>query len=151
MFAVKHAKRTWQRCLQGVVWRAGLLGHILEEALQPQEQAWPLPITAADLSSSLLTRLQGMLHHYSLQGGPRGQCHQKCVSGNTLLGPLHTSLGILILHWGSPSLALPTCPFSLHRYNLQGAPGGRCNWNFLGQDPRCLALPTPLRTMTTLG
>lgn len=61
-------------CLQGVVCRLGLLTHILEEAVQQEEQGVSVPITAADLSCSLLTRLKSMLHDYSLQGGPRGQC-----------------------------------------------------------------------------
>ena len=46
---------------------------MLKEALSQPAQASPLPLTAADLSCSLLTKLQGMLQHYSLQGGPRGQ------------------------------------------------------------------------------
>ncbi|KAL3159096.1 hypothetical protein ABBQ32_011094 [Trebouxia sp. C0010 RCD-2024] len=84
--------------LQGVVWRAGLLGHILEEALRPQEQAWPLgalPITAADLSSSLVSRLQGMLHHYSLQGGPRDQtvCVDSPYFWNEAFALQHTASG----------------------------------------------------------
>ena len=69
-------------CLQGVVWRARLLTHILEEAMRQEEQWSSMPITAADLSCSLLTRLEGMLHQYSLQGGPRGQCRHvlHCIS-----------------------------------------------------------------------
>lgn len=60
------------RCLQGVVCRAGLLTHILEEAVRQEEEGVSMPITAADLSCSLLTKLKSMLHDYSLQGGTRG-------------------------------------------------------------------------------
>lgn len=72
--ASRHrAVDTGVRCLQGVVWRVGLLAHLLEEVMRQEEQGSLMPITAADLSCSLLTRLKSMLHHYSLQGGSRGQ------------------------------------------------------------------------------
>ena len=45
----------------------------MQEGLSVQEQPVETPITAGDLSCHLLTKLEGMLHHYNLQGGPRGQ------------------------------------------------------------------------------
>lgn len=71
-----HAVHTrWEACLcmQGILWRIGLLKHVWEEALRPQEQAREGPVTAAQLSCDLLTKLKSMLHQYSLQGGPRGE------------------------------------------------------------------------------
>ena len=57
---------------QGIFWRIGLLKHVWEEALTPQGEPRDTPLTAAQLSCDLLTNLKVMLHHYSLQGGPRG-------------------------------------------------------------------------------
>lgn len=73
-FMARRALEAGVRCLQGFVCRVGLLTHILDEAVRQEEQGVSVPITAADLSCSLLTRLKSMLHDYSLQGGPRGQC-----------------------------------------------------------------------------
>lgn len=90
------------RCLQGLVCRVGLLTHILEEAVRQEEQGVSVPITAADLSCSLLTRLKSMLHDYSLQGGPRGQ---------SSLSPLHfVNLLMIELWYYAPSgLSVPRC------------------------------------------
>jgi len=59
-------------CKQGVLLRIGLLKHVWEEALSTEGPSRDCPVTAAQLSCDLLTKLKSMLHHYSLQGGPRG-------------------------------------------------------------------------------
>ncbi|KAL0024129.1 hypothetical protein WJX77_000413 [Trebouxia sp. C0004] len=58
--------------LQGVLRRIGLLKHVWEEVLGTEDHSRDRPVTAAQLSCDLLTKLKSMLHHYSLQGGPRG-------------------------------------------------------------------------------
>ena len=103
------------RCLQGVVWRAGLLTHILQEAMQQEEQPSAVPITAADLSCSLLTRLKDMLHHYSLQGGPRGQCTPTPHCIDSLMIGLPYRANSRILSAGYKLLALPRVgPLAAH-------------------------------------
>ncbi|KAL0048039.1 hypothetical protein WJX82_006302 [Trebouxia sp. C0006] len=59
--------------LQGVLRRIGLLKDVWEEALSTEGHSKDHPVTAAQLSCDLLTKLKSVLHHYSIQGGPRGR------------------------------------------------------------------------------
>ena len=59
-------------CKQGVLRRIGLLKDVWEETLSTEGHSRDHPVTAAQLSCDLLTKLKSMLHHYSLQEGPRG-------------------------------------------------------------------------------
>ena len=59
-------------CKQGVLRRIGLLKDVWGEVLSTEGHSRDHPVTAAQLSCDLLTKLKSMLHHYSLQGGPRG-------------------------------------------------------------------------------